>query len=371
MEQSLILKAMQTQLSLTDKDLIDLTAKKLALVIDVSTDAGFKQGKAERAERTKLTTAIDKVAIAGKKDIDEKRKELKNKVEAIYLPLVQVTEIEIKRRADVAAEQAEKEKKRTDAIHASIKQMRGMVVAAKGQSVDDIASFIEGCTEIDCAENFAEFTQEALQTKKEVLAELGLLMNTAISEANIAKARAKLQADQAEQDEKKVQADALQLAQTRLNLLTMIPSTMFGQSSELILRKINAIEKTEINTDEFGELTEQSKAAQQVVLTQLNTMLTNQKMVEDAQAEREKEPAEAQETVLTPNIIDEPVKPELKKYVPELLCSDQQKQQITQYLADVDTELLNIFYYIVFNQDSRMRSEALGHLEKMIRAQKV
>jgi hypothetical protein len=208
MEQSQITLAMQEALNLTDKDLLNLEADKKGVVFDLATKPGFADAKKEKTECKKITDGINRLAIDGKKDIDEKRHELIKRVEVAYEGITKPLQIEVDRRKKIAEEKAEREKLRTDNIYTEIQRMRTMLNSARYQSVEIISQFIEGVDSIDCAENFDEFTQEAMQVKKEVLAELNILMSGAIADESIKKERDRLREQQAEQDKKQAENDA-------------------------------------------------------------------------------------------------------------------------------------------------------------------
>lgn len=208
-------------------------------------------------------------------------------------------------------EAAEKirEEKRINDIKIKINgiQMLSVFDAGTTPSKDDIAEMMEAVDSIDCEEGFAEFTQDALQAKSAVKESLTEMLNDIIQQEIKDKADAELLVQ-----EQKLQAQALTMkAQERVNKLMMIPVGFFGKNSHEIRKKITDLENFEVKDSEFGELTEQAKTSVIGVVTQLNGMLQQQILVEDAAKEKlveiEEEP-----------FVEEPVKQTPKiKIIPE------------------------------------------------------
>ena len=202
MKSNNIVLAMQTELNLTEKDLIELEKEKAGLVFDVKTDSGFKAAKKERQERNKINGNIDRLAIDGKKAIDEIRVTLKDRVEAAYTNIVQPFEVEDAERKRIAAEAKEKEQARVDAIQDRINLMRSFVDTAKGLDIDGISGLIEAVDLIDCADNFDEFAGDALTVQRDVLSDLNIKLKQAIAEDDLAKQKAEMDAKQAEMEQR-------------------------------------------------------------------------------------------------------------------------------------------------------------------------
>ena len=142
MEKNKFVLAFEKELNLTEKGMEALSEKKLNLVIDVTTDEGFKEARKERSEQNKILTSIDRLGIDGKKSIDEARNTLKNRVTAIFEPIVtSFIKEDIKRKTEVAR-LARLEEERIEAIHVKINAMRNLAVNLNEKSVDEIQDII-------------------------------------------------------------------------------------------------------------------------------------------------------------------------------------------------------------------------------------
>lgn len=303
MESTKLVLAFREELSLTEQGMLELKEKKKGLTLDVKTDSGFKEARKERTERNKLLKSIDSLAIDGKKAVDEAREQLKKEVTSAYHSIVSQFETEDADRKKKAEEEAEKEAKRVAGIKSSIESIRDYARQAKGKSVEDISAYIESIDLIDPSENFGEFTQEALQTIKEVLAELNLELNMAQQNKKLAEDREKLRKEQAEQAEVTRIANLKQKAQERLNNLTMIPSEMLGKSSKAINAKVKALEAFEVSEEEFLEFTQDAISRVDQVVTQLTNMAKVQEMQE--QAEQKEIDEKAAQEKLNKTVCDE------------------------------------------------------------------
>lgn len=198
METNNIVKALEQELNLTEQGFAALAEQKKGLVIDVSNEAGFKLARKERVERNGIIKNIDRIAIDSKNAIDEARKDLASRVTKIYAPTVVAFENEDAKRKAKAEEDRIKEEERISGIRANIQSIKGMVSQAKGKNASEIGDIIESVDLIDPADNFAEFTQDAIQAIRETLLELNGLLSTAILKEQMDKERAELDAERDE-----------------------------------------------------------------------------------------------------------------------------------------------------------------------------
>lgn len=281
METKTLVQAFETELNLTEQGFKELTERKKGLVIDIKTDDGFKLARKERTEQNNLIKDIDRLAIDGKNDIDEVRNKLKVRVVKIFAPTVNAFEAENLRRKEEAAKAARLEEERIQAIHDQINSIREFSTNLIGKTSEELQGIIEAVDMIDVSENFSEFTQEAMQVKKETLGDLNLALSSAIQNEQLAADREKLRKEQAEQKEKIRLDDLKAKSQERLNNLIMIPSTMFGKTSQELEKKIASIGKFEIKEEEFGEFSEQAKDSVKTVVKTLGTMLAQTKFMEE------------------------------------------------------------------------------------------
>ena len=263
METTKLVQAFETELNLTEKGLRELIEQKKDLVLDVSTEEGFKLARKERTEQNKLLKKIDDLAIGGKKSVDEARSSLKERVSAIYAANVTAFENEDIRRKEAAARKKREEEERIQGIRTQINSICQFATNLVAKSSEELQSIIEAVDMIDVSENFAELTQEAMVVKKETLVELNQALSLVI------------------QNE---QLEAEREAQGRLNDLIMIPSGFFGKASREIDKKIHSLSNYEVTEEEFGELLHQANASKEQVIQQLNMMLDHQLTVEKTQA---------------------------------------------------------------------------------------
>lgn len=212
---SKIIKAFEKEVKQTDQDILELTERKKGLVIDMSTDAGFKEGRKERTELNKSLKEIDSIAIQGKNDIDAQRKIYKERVSDIYKPIVDQFETEDLRRKELKKQEEIKEAARVKAIRDEINGIRMFSLNLQGKTSLEISEIIEAVDMIDVAENFAEHTQEAMQVKSETLGELNVFLSSAIQNEQLTKARETLANEQKELDEERAEFEAWKASQAK------------------------------------------------------------------------------------------------------------------------------------------------------------
>ncbi len=286
METTKLVQAFKTELNLTDQGLLELTEQKKGLVIDVTTEEGFKLARKERTEQNKLLKNIDNLAIDGKKSVDEARNVLKDRVSEIYAPTVTAFEAENIRRKEAERIKKEVEEKRVQAIRDQINSIRQFATNLSGKSSEELQGVIEAVDMIDVSESFAELTQEAMVVKKETLAELNQSLASAIQNEQLEAEREKLRQEREAQEEQNRINELKAKAQERLNTLIMIPSGFFGKTSDEINKKIYSLSNYEVKEEEFGELFHQANASKEQVIQQLNMMFDQQLTVEKVQEDQ-------------------------------------------------------------------------------------
>lgn len=300
METNKLVQAFENELNLTEQGLLELTEQKKGLVIDVSTEEGFKLARKERTEQNKIIKNIDDLAISGKKSVDEARNVLKERVAEIYAPTVTAFEAENLRRKEEAKRKEQEEAERIQKIRDQINSIRQFSTNLFDKSSEDLQGIIEAVDMIDVSENFSELTQEALTVKKETLSELNQALASAIQNEQLEAEREKLRQEREVQEEQNRINELKAKAQERLNTLIMIPSGFFGKASGEIDKKIHSLSNYEVKEEEFGELFHQANVIKEQVIQQLNTMFDQQLTVEkvqeaDQQAEAELKNREQQE----------------------------------------------------------------------------
>jgi predicted esterase YcpF (UPF0227 family) len=366
METINITKAMQVELSLTEQDLIALEERKSNLVLDVTSEAGYKAARKERTERNGITKGIANLAIAGKKAIDEVRHQLIDRVENSYTGIIMPLEVEeVKRKAEADLKK-QKEAERIAAIQRSIDVLFEMKAQAVDMDSEGIAGIIEAVDLIDCSEGFDELTQEALQAQKLVLSDLSIMLNQAISQEQLSAERKAMQLQQKELAEQAAARELIDKAQDRLNNLKMIPAGMFGKSSQEIRTKYNQVGKFEITELEFGSLTVQAKQEQDQVLGFLNNMANQQEMVEQAEANR-KAAIEA-----PPAVTDQPeveLKPEIDNNIGDKkeILTQADYSQVHTFLkgAESSTQKVQLLHEAFVDSEGLHKMYALAKLRTM------
>lgn len=202
MQTNNITKAFETELSLTEIGLTELAKEKSKVDLDVATDSGFKAAKKERAERNKLLSNIDRLAIDGKKAIDSVREDLKSNVSSIYNHIIQPMEVEEKKRKELAEKKKREEQERIAKIQLKIDHIKSMASHARNKPSDEIQILIEAVDMIDPTDGFDEFTKDALMAIKETLSELNMLLNQAIQQEQFAKQQEEFEKQKRELEER-------------------------------------------------------------------------------------------------------------------------------------------------------------------------
>jgi len=316
MDKNSLVEAFKKELSLTEKGLAELTEKKKGLVIDVSTDDGFKLARKERTEQNKLLERIDRIGIDGKKAVDDARGALKESIIEIYSSTVTAFEAEDVRRKQEEKRKKEEEENRINGIREEINGIRLFSSNLHGKPSQELQEIIEAVDMIDVSESFAELTQEALTTKTETLSELNHALVTAIQNENLEAERETLRKERGDQEEK-ARIDAIKAkARERLNNLAMIPVEFLGKSSTEIDQKIKALTDYEVKEDEFGELFAPASETKGKAIAQLASMLEQAEIVEKVQADEEErqrlELEQAQEQQVEPEQASIPAKVEVE-----------------------------------------------------------
>ena len=187
-----IIKAFEKEVNLTEEGLAELKEKKLGLVIDVTTKSGMTIARKERTERNKYIEQVKRAAIDVKSAIDARRGSITDEVMEIYAPTVDAFEAEDLRLKQEKEKAAKKEEERIEVIRKQITQIRLFTSGINSKSSQEISDIIEAVDMIDVEESFAEFTQEAMQTKKETLTELNLTLSSVMQKEKLAEEQTEL-----------------------------------------------------------------------------------------------------------------------------------------------------------------------------------
>lgn len=210
-----IIKAFEKEVNLTDEGLALLTEKKKGLVIDIKTKEGMTLARKERTERNKLIDQVKRVAIDTKSAIDARRGSITDQITDIFAPIVTPFEIEDLRLKEEKKRLAIIEEERIKSIKTEINEIRAFALNLMGKNSQLISDIIEAVDMIDVNEVFAEFTQEALQVKKETLTELNLHLSSVMQKEALAEEQAELDAEKKKLAEEKAEFEAWKKGQQK------------------------------------------------------------------------------------------------------------------------------------------------------------
>jgi len=283
---------------ITKKGLEDLRVKYPEdLKVDMSNDAEFKAARKTRTERNKLVEAINRRRLDVTAELKNYSDGVIDTIGNIYDVVTLPFESENERRK-VEAEKAAKEKQALlDLELAQIKDIANFYDSAIGKSSQEISRIIESVDLIEVDHFDKELIHEAMDVKKSTLGKLDALLSLTKNREAVDAEREKLAEETAASEKKAVIVE-------RLNGLKMIPTTMFGKSSEDIGMKIANLINVEISSEAFGDMTGEAKDAVKTVVSQLEAMENQQKTVEAAEVVKQeqadriaREEAELKETI--------------------------------------------------------------------------
>lgn len=158
--------SLETELAIFEKDYSE--------VPDATNDDGYNECKKKAKKVASLRNAIEKKRKELKKplldrcrELDGKVSQLQERVALIEEPLKVAYQAEDKKRKEA-------KERRINSIKSRIEGMREFVNISRSNqtSSEMISDFIEQVTDIDCTQDFDEFTKEALTVRGEVLEQL-------------------------------------------------------------------------------------------------------------------------------------------------------------------------------------------------------
>jgi hypothetical protein len=243
---------------------------------DCSTTAGFEQCKKDYRSIRKVETSLEKERkIQG----DEARKHvaLVNTEAGHIQELLRDISGPFKKARDVRQEQIDKdEADRVSGIKERILNIALFINEAHNTNSEGVSAIIESIDLIDCADNFDEFTAEALKTKQDVLEQLGQILQQ------------KAQAEAAERDrlaaeQGRLEAECKAAIDQRINTLRMIPIDFMSKTVKEIGDKIDSLNKYSIPAEEFGDRYDEAVGAKQKVISQLGASLQQAVKLEEAE----------------------------------------------------------------------------------------
>lgn len=213
--ESRIVKAFEKEVNLTEEGLALLVENKKTLVIEFNTKSGMTLARKERTERNKLIEQVKRVSIDTENAIKAKRATIIESITSAYNCIVEPFEKEELRLKQEKEAAAEKEAARVKTIKDSLNGIRNFSLNLFGKSSQELSDIIEAVDTIDVEDNFSEFTQEAIQIKKEVLTELNINLSGAIQREELEAGQAKLKQQQEELAKQQAEFNAQQTAASK------------------------------------------------------------------------------------------------------------------------------------------------------------
>ncbi|MCP5077515.1 MAG: hypothetical protein GY951_05595, partial [Psychromonas sp.] len=190
-----IVKAFEKEVNLTEEGIAILVENKKSLVIEFNTKAGMTLARKERTERNKLIEQVKRASIDTENAIKAKRASIIEQITTAYNCIVEPFEKEELRLKQEKERLAKIEEERIDAIRAKIGTIRNFSLGLTGKTSQELSEIIEAVDMIDVEESFAEFTQEAMQVKKETLGELNITLSGVMQKEALVKEQEQLAAE--------------------------------------------------------------------------------------------------------------------------------------------------------------------------------
>lgn len=337
---------------ITESGLEELRAQyPTDLVVDMSVESEFKNARKIRTERNKLVKAINERRLDVTRELKSKGDSLIEQVEEIYSVIVEPFEIEDQRRK----EEAERVKRELEELlageRARIESIKGFISQSVGKSSETIAETIESVDSIETENFHKDVIHEAIQAKKDTIASLTQMLADTKARETVEAERAKM------------------AVQDRINKLQMIPSTMFGKTSEEIEAKTISIKTFEIMESDFFDRVAEVEQIKTMVVGQLEMMLQQAKQMEELQAANTQKPNTPPAQPLVTSAIVDDYKPEQQLDIENEIGEPETelgRDQVWEFLNTGD-DVLDDICYLLLSNDLRLEQEALSNLKRKLR----
>ncbi len=264
----------------TTKELNALKARYKGVVMDMSSDAEFKEARKVRTECNKLTKAINDRRISFTGEVKAHGDELIEKVKGIYAPIVNAFELEDGRRKEEAARIKREYEAKLSAERAKIAEIANFVSEARKSDAAGISNIIEAIDLIDCSLFMPELSQDAIIAKQEALATISEMLQQRAQFEAAEKARI-------EAEEKAAEVQKAQFVEAEINKIKMMPLNAMGKNSAEIQTLIDNVELIQIHESTFGERYQEAVGVVDTAKQQLSALLQQTKMLEPVAAEPE------------------------------------------------------------------------------------
>lgn len=238
---------------------------------------GYEFGRLACSMLQKTRKAVDTARTDKTEDYREKVKLINGEGKRIIdtISKIEAPYREAKKEEDDRAE-IEKQQ-RLARLDKKVDGIREFVTQAKGQDSEEISILIDMVTNIDTTQDFYDRTKEAGLARKETLEEMGQLLQDRIAFETSEADRIK-----AEKEAAKVKRDSE--IQNKISQIQTIPNSLFGATCERIQQVINETNDMPFTDEIYGGRFEEARTTAATVLGQLESMMTMQKNVEDAEA---------------------------------------------------------------------------------------
>jgi len=273
------------------------------LVVNMTDDSEFKAARKTRTEKNKLVEALNRRRLDVTGEIKKYGDSLIDQVENIYDVVVLPFEKENEIRKEKAAEEARKLEELLNKERAQIKEIHGFVDMCRGKDSKFIQGKIEAVDLIETDIFHKDVIHEAIEAKKQTLADLSQLLSDTIVREKVEVEREELRIKQAEADEKIRKAAADQKITDRINNIRNKSIGFIGKSSEVVNAEILLLSRLKVSESAFGDRVSEATTAVEVVISQLNLIHTQAEQMEyidkvkaDEQSEFEKREALVQDS---------------------------------------------------------------------------
>jgi len=183
-------------------------------------------------------------------------------LEALRQPIDAAIKADEQRREQERQARAAAEAQRVAAIRARITALSQTPMRVAGKSAEVIAAMLTVLSRLEIDATFAEFTQEAVELRAEVLTQIGEMHAATLLQ---------------EQEAARVKAESERLARVdhfgrKVHELRSLSIGMASKSVEAIQDGIDQLERMEVNDGAWGEFADQAKDALAAVLGELKVM---------------------------------------------------------------------------------------------------
>lgn len=249
--------------------LAELRQRLAGKTYDLRTTAGDKEARGDRLELTRLLSALEAKRVELKQPVldrgrllDAEAKRISAELEALRQPIDAAIKADEQRREQERQARAAAEAQRVAAIRARITALSQTPMRVAGKSAEVIAAMLTVLSRLEIDATFAEFTQEAVELRAEVLTQIGEMHAATLLQ---------------EQEAARVKAESERLARVdhfgrKVHELRSLSIGMASKSVEAIQDGIDQLERMEVNDGAWGEFADQAKDALAAVLGELKVM---------------------------------------------------------------------------------------------------